>query len=44
MIILYKYYANVKNCENFKGFGYIYIYIYIYIYKINLIGLSGMLY
>ena len=26
MIILYKYYANVKNCENFKDFGYIYIY------------------
>ena len=29
MIILFKYCANVKNCENFRGFGYIYIYIYI---------------
>ena len=27
MIILFKYCANVKNCENFRGFGYIYIYI-----------------
>ena len=29
MIILFKYCDNVKNCESFKGFGYIYIYIYI---------------
>ena len=29
MIILFKYCANVKNCESFIGFGYIYIYIYI---------------
>ena len=28
MIILFKYDADVKNCENFRGFGYIYIYIY----------------
>ena len=27
MIILFKYCADVKNCKNFKGFGYIYIYI-----------------
>ena len=32
MIILFKYYADVENCESFRGFGYIYIYIYIYIY------------
>ena len=25
MIILFKYCANVENCESFKGFGYIYI-------------------
>ena len=25
MIILFKYFANVKNCESFRGFGYIYI-------------------
>ena len=29
MIILFKYCANVENCESFRGFGYIYIYIYI---------------
>ena len=29
MLILFKYYADVENCESFKGFGYIYIYIYI---------------
>ena len=29
MIILFKYYAGVENCESFKGFGYKYIYIYI---------------
>ena len=28
MIILFKYCANVKNCESFREFGYIYIYIY----------------
>ena len=28
MIILFKYCANVENCESFRGFGYIYIYIY----------------
>ena len=27
-IILFKYFTNVENCENFRGFGYIYIYIY----------------
>ena len=27
MIILFKYCANMENCESFKGFGYIYIYI-----------------
>ena len=27
MIILVKYYADVKNCGSFKSFGYIYIYI-----------------
>ena len=25
MIILFKYYADVENCESFKSFGYIYI-------------------
>ena len=29
MIILFKYFVNVENCESFKDFGYIYIYIYI---------------
>ena len=28
MIILFKYCADVENCESFRGFGYIYIYIY----------------
>ena len=28
-IILFKYCADVENCENFRDFGYIYIYIYI---------------
>ena len=28
MIILFKYFVNVENCESFKDFGYIYIYIY----------------
>ena len=27
MIILFKYCANVENCESFIGFGFIYIYI-----------------
>ena len=27
MIILFKYFVNVENCESFKDFGYIYIYI-----------------
>ena len=25
-IILFKYCVNVKNCESFRGFGFIYIY------------------
>ena len=29
MIILFKYFVNVENCESFKIFGFIYIYIYI---------------
>ena len=29
MIILFKYYADMENYENFKSFDYIYIYIYI---------------
>ena len=29
MIILFKYCADVENCESFKGFDFIYIYIYI---------------
>ena len=24
MIILFKYYDNMENCESFRGFGYIY--------------------
>ena len=28
MKILFKYSADVENCESFRGFGYIYIYIY----------------
>ena len=27
--ILFKYCADVENCEHFRDFGYIYIYIYI---------------
>ena len=26
MIILFKYCADMKKCESFRGFGYIYIY------------------
>ena len=26
MIILFKYCANVENCESFRGFNFIYIY------------------
>ena len=29
IIILFKYYASMKNCKSFRGFRYIYIYIYI---------------
>ena len=25
-IFYFKYYADVENCESFRGFGYIYIY------------------
>ena len=32
MTILFKYYADMENCESFRGFGFIYTYIYIYIY------------
>ena len=28
-LILFKYCADVENCESFRGFGFIYIYIYI---------------
>ena len=28
MTILFKYYADVENCESFKNFSYIYIDIY----------------
>ena len=40
MIILFKYYVDVKNCESFRGFGFgfIYIYIYIYIYRKRLLS------
>ena len=31
MTILFKYYADMENCESFRGFGFIYTYIYIYI-------------
>ena len=27
MIILFKYYVDVENCESFRGFGFIYRYI-----------------
>ena len=27
-IILFKYCADVENCESFKGFGFIYLYIF----------------
>ena len=30
MIILFKYYVDMENCENFRGFDYIYIYIYMF--------------
>ena len=33
MIILFKYYNNVKNCGSFRGFGYIYSLIDKYKYK-----------
>ena len=29
IIILFKYYADMENYENFRSFDYIYIYIYI---------------
>ena len=29
MIILFKYCADMEDCESFRGFGFIYIYIYI---------------
>ena len=28
MIFLFKYCADMKNCENFRDFGFIYIYIH----------------
>ena len=31
MIILFKYCADVENCENFRGFNFIYVCVYIYI-------------
>ena len=33
MTILFKYYADMENCESFRGFSFIYTYIYIYIYR-----------
>ena len=30
MTILFKYYADMENCESFRSFGFIYTYIYIY--------------
>ena len=32
MIILFKYCADVENCENFRDFNFIYVCVYIYIY------------
>ena len=34
-LFFYIYFADVENCENFRGFGYIYIYIYICILVIG---------
>ena len=28
MIIVFKYCADIENCESFRGFDFIYIYIY----------------
>ena len=38
MINLFKYCANVENCESFRDFGVIYIYIYIYRFDIVYTG------
>ena len=42
MIILFKYCADVENCESFRGFGFYFlffiIYIYIYIYRLEKYG------
>ena len=37
MIILFKYCAQIENCESFRGFDFIYIYIYIYIRTLQLV-------
>ena len=44
--LFFKYYADMENCESFRGVGYIYIYIhtYIYIYIYIYINLREMLY
>ena len=34
MIILFKYCADVKNCENFRDFYFIYIYILVYAFTL----------
>ena len=34
MIILFKYCADVENCDSFRDFGYIYIYIYMKLRKL----------
>ena len=38
MIILFKYCADVKNCESFRGFDFYFLFIYIYIYRLEKYG------
>ena len=42
--LFFKYYADMENCESFRGFGYIYIYIYTYIHIYIYINLREILY
>ena len=40
MIILFKYYADVKNCESFRDFGFLFFLIFLFYNNNNNNGLT----
>ena len=38
MVVLFKYCADVENCESFRGFGFYFLFFIIYIYRLEKYG------